>query len=245
MTKKFRQLGATVGLLLLMVLLLISVYTYVLYQNFSRNMLEAALTRDTTCADAIHRLVSDEFTREDFDDPAIWSDMTSPRYLELQKTLNQLRTLNSTRYLYTAKLGEDGQPVYLIDGLDLGAEDFAYPGTRIEEEMAPYIQTALSGEPVYSRDVVDTTWGPIFTACYPVKDENGQVMGALCVEIAMNTTYQFLKRSSQTTVSVALASGMVAALLSMSIYLYLRWQRMAEARQQVLLKMGVLSGPPW
>lgn len=161
MTKKFRQLGATVGLLLLMVLLLISVYTYVLYQNFSRNMLEAALTRDTTCADAIHRLVSDEFTREDFDDPAIWSDMTSPRYLELQKTLNQLRTLNSTRYLYTAKLGEDGQPVYLIDGLDLGAEDFAYPGTRIEEEMAPYIQTALSGEPVYSRDVVDTTWGPI------------------------------------------------------------------------------------
>jgi uncharacterized protein (UPF0333 family) len=48
MTKKFRQLGATVGLLLLMVLLLISVYTYVLYQNFSRNMLEAALTRDTT-----------------------------------------------------------------------------------------------------------------------------------------------------------------------------------------------------
>ena len=241
MTKKFRQLGATMGLLLLMVLLLISVYTYVLYQNFSRNMLEAVLTRDTTCADAIHRLVSDEFTREDFDDPAVWSDMTSPRYLELQKTLNQLRTLNSTRYLYTAKLGEDGQPVYLIDGLDLGAEDFAYPGTRIEEEMAPYIQTALSGEPVYSRDVVDTTWGPIFTACYPVKDEDGQVMGALCVEIAMNTTYQFLKRSSQTTVSVALTSGMVAALLSMSIYLYLRWQRMAEARQQVLLQNAVVA----
>ena len=241
MTKKFRQLGATMGLLLLMVLLLISVYTNVLYQNFSRNMLEAVLTRDTTCADAIHRLVSDELTREDFDDPAVWNDMTSPRYLELQKTLNQLRTLNSTRYLYTAKLGKDGQPVYLIDGLDLGAEDFAYPGTRIEEEMAPYIQTALSGEAVYSRDVVDTTWGPIFTACYPVKDENGQVMGALCVEIGMDTTYQFLKRSSQTTVSVALAGGMVAVLLSMSIYLYLRWQRMAEARQQVLLQDAVVA----
>ena len=177
--------------------------------RISSDMLEAALTRDTTCADAIHRLASDEFTREDFDDPAVWSDMTSPRYLELQKTLNQLRTLNSTRYLYTAKLGEDGQPVYLIDGLDLGAEDFAYPGTRIEEEMAPYIQTALSGEAMYSHDVVDTTWGPIFTACYPVKDENGQVMGALCVEIAMDTTYQFLKRSSQTTVSVALTLSLI------------------------------------
>ena len=57
----------------------------------------------------------------------------------------------------------------------------------------------------------------------------------------MNTTYQFLKRSSQTTVSVALTSGMVAALLSMSIYLYLRWQRMAEARQQVLLQNAVVA----
>lgn len=107
--------------------------------------------------------------------------------------------------------------------------------------MAPYLQTALSGETVYSRDVVDTTWGPIFTVCYPVKDENGQVMGALCVEIGMDTTYQFLKRSSQTTVSVALTSGMVAVLLSMSIYLYLRWQRMAEARQQVLLQDAVVA----
>ena len=73
------------------------------------------------------------------------------------------------------------------------------------------------------------------------KKQMGQVMGALCVEIAMDTTYQFLKRSSQTTVSVALAGGMVAALLSMSIYLYLRWQRMAEARQQVLLQDAVVA----
>ena len=167
---------------------------------------------------------------EDFPVPA--------RYAHPVVLQRMIRVLREGR---AQSVGEDGQPVYLIDGLDLGAEDFAYPGTRIEEEMAPYIQTALSGEPVYSRDVVDTTWGPIFTACYPVKDENGQVMGALCVEIAMNTTYQFLKRSSQTTVSVALASGMVAALLSMSIYLYLRWQRMAEARQQVLLQNAVVA----
>ena len=111
-------------------------------------------------------------------------DMRRDTYQDMQSMLDNIRQIANVRYLYTAKLGEDGQPVYLIDGLDLGAEDFAYPGTRIEEEMAPYIQTALSGEPVYSRDVVDTTWGPIFTACYPVKDENGQVMGALCVEIA-------------------------------------------------------------
>ena len=38
---------------------------------------------------------------------------------------NELRTLNSTRYLYTAKRGNDGKLIYLIDGLDIDAEDFA------------------------------------------------------------------------------------------------------------------------
>ena len=180
------------GLLLLMVLLLISVYTNVLYQNFSRNMLEAVLTRDTTCADAIHRLVSDELTREDFDDPAVWNDMTSPRYLELQKdpqsaadpelhpvSLHRQAGGGRAACLPHRRSGSGGGGLCLPRHPHRGGDG------------PPYIQTALSGEAVYSRDVVDTTWGPIFTACYPVKDENGQVMGALCVEIGMDTTYQF------------------------------------------------------
>ena len=32
-------------------------------------------------------------------------------------------------YLYTAKKNEEGQFIYVIDGLDDGAEDFRYPGT--------------------------------------------------------------------------------------------------------------------
>ena len=36
-----------------------------------------------------------------------------------------------------------------------------YPGTYIEEEMIPYIESALSGETIYSQEIVDTTWGHI------------------------------------------------------------------------------------
>ena len=191
MTKKFRQLGATVGLLLLMVLLLISVYTYVLYQNFSRNMLEAALTRDTTCADAIHRLVSDEFTREDFDDPAIWSDMTSPRYLELQKTLNQLRTLNSTRYLYTAKFNDRGQPMYLVDGLPPNSSDFRSPGDLIEQDIVPMLNRCLSGELIESDGVLNTEWGAIFLTCMPAYTiGEAEPIGAVVMEFNADVIYK-------------------------------------------------------
>ena len=49
--------------------------------------------------------------------------MKLERYQELQKSLNELRSLNSTRYLYTAKRDADGRLIYLVDGLDLLAED--------------------------------------------------------------------------------------------------------------------------
>lgn len=68
-------------------------------------------------------------------------------------------------------MGADGRPIYLIDGLDLDAKDFAYPGTYIEKEMVPYIEAALAGETVYSQEIVDTAWGHIFTACYPVRED--------------------------------------------------------------------------
>ena len=56
----------------------------------------------------------------------------------------------------------------MVDGLDSDADDVRHPGDYIEEEMVPYIDRATSGENVYSQDIIDTTWGPIFTACYPV-----------------------------------------------------------------------------
>ena len=42
------------------------------------------------------------------------------------------------------------------------------------------------GETVYSQDIVDTTWGPIFTACYPItanRDGTGEIVGAFCIEM--------------------------------------------------------------
>lgn len=71
--------------------------------------------------------------------------------------------------------------------MDPDANDVRHPGDYIEEEMVPYIDRALSGgETVYSQDIVDTTWGPIFTACYPITanlDGTEEIVGAFCIEM--------------------------------------------------------------
>ena len=45
----------------------------------------------------------------------------------------------------------------MVDGLDSDADDVRHPGDYIEEEMIPYIDKAISGENVYSQDIIDTT----------------------------------------------------------------------------------------
>ena len=240
MNKK-RRLGITIIFILLAVVLLISVYTVILQNGYCRNTEEAAVAWDTQCADAIHRHVSGKFTRKDFETITSMEDMQSDRYQELQRELNELRTLNATRYLYTAKRGDDGRLIYLIDGLDLGAEDFAYPGTYIEEEMIPYIDAALAGQTIYSKEIVDTTWGHIFTACYPVmaQDGTGEIIGALCMEMDMENTYVFIEQNNRATFRTACAAVLVAVLLAVGTYFMLRRQRERDLEQQEALRRAM------
>ena len=231
--KKRHHVGNFV-LLFLTAVLFIAVYTYILQRNYSQNTLDAAVERDIACSDAIHKVVSNRFTQEDFLEINTREDMDSSRYKQLQESLNELRTLNSTRYLYTAKRGADGKLIYLIDGLDLGADDFAYPGTYIEEEMIPYIESALSGETIYSQEIVDTTWGHIFTACYPVRANggSGDIIGALCMEIDMESSYRFLEKSNQSSIGVASFAILVAVLTMISWYLAYQKQKEKDRIQQ-------------
>lgn len=183
------------------------------------------------------------FTRDDFTDINTVDDMSSERYQTLQTTLNQIRSLNSTRYLYTAKSNSEGKLIYLVDGLDLDTSDFAYPGTYIKDEMIPYINSTLSGKTIYSQETIDTTWGHIFTACYPVKatDGSNEIIGALCIEMDMESAYTFLSKSSRNSLQIAIAAAIVALLLLVCVYHILQNQRAKDREQQMLLRKSAAA----
>ncbi|WP_253288446.1 hybrid sensor histidine kinase/response regulator [Blautia sp. MSJ-19] len=196
------------------------------------------MDRNKTCSDAIHKLVSNKFTRDDFENITKSEDMQTERYRELQQSLNEIRSLNSTRYLYTAKRGDDGRIIYLIDGLDLDADDFAYPGTYVEEEVVPYIEDALKGKTTFSQNILDTTWGHIFTACYPViaSDGSDDIIGALCMEIDMEDTYVVVEKNRVTTVAAAYVAVAILFLLGIVTYFALHRFNEKEVERQELLQ---------
>lgn len=64
--------------------------------------------------------------------------------------MNEIRTLNSTRYIYTATRNEDGRLIYVVDGLDPSAGDVRHPGDPIEKEMVPYIEKHFLENSIFS-----------------------------------------------------------------------------------------------
>ena len=82
----------------------------------------------------------------------------------------------------------------------------------------PYIDAALLGKTIYSQEIVDTTWGHIFTACYPVKDASGEIIGALCMEMDMEQTYTILADSNGRTYTMAITAVIVLLLIGIAAY---------------------------
>ena len=222
----------------LLIILVIVLYTFILQSSYTKTALETEITRDTASADAVHKLVDGRIGKEDFDQIKDQSDEKKQLYKDISSYFNEIRTLNSTRYIYTAKKNEEGKLVYVVDGLDPDADDVRHPGDYIEEEMVPYIDRAISGENVYSQDIIDTTWGPIFTACYPVSanhDGTGEIIGAFCIEMDMQSAYGMVEKTNHISIICGLVAGAVLLLICLYTYYVYQKSKAEEQKQKQLL----------
>ena len=217
----------------LLTIFVIALYTFILQSSYTKTALETEITRDTASADAVHKLVDGRIGKEDFDQIKDQSDEKKQLYKDISSYFNEIRTQNSTRYIYTAKKNEEGKLVYVVDGLDPDADDVSHPGDYIEEEMVPYIDRAISGENVYSHNIIDTTWGPIFTACYPVSanlDGTGEIIGAFCIEMDMQSAYGMVEKTNHISIICGLVAG--AVLTFNLIYIPIMFTRKSKAEEQ-------------
>ena len=114
-------------LIVLLASLFVSVYTFILQKTTNENTLNNTIEENSRRTDAMYEGVQKFLIKEDFSEINDKSDMESEQYVTLQGHLNEIRSMNSTRYFYTAKRNSEGKLIYLVDGLDYGTDDFAYP----------------------------------------------------------------------------------------------------------------------
>lgn len=169
-------------------------------------------------------------------------DMESSVYKDLQERLDTVCAATAARYLYTANISADGTYVYAVDGLPVDAKDFAKPGTPIEKELFEYMEKSLNGESAVSNDFMDTEWGTVCTAYFPISDEESGVYGVLCMEFDMEQQRQELYKRFIIFSAAALLVSMVLSTLVTVFYVRLKKssEEVRNARDEVDRRLRII-----
>lgn len=107
----------------------------------------------------------------------------------MKEKLKEVKASTNVRYLYTAQRNENGEYVYLVDGLPSDSADFRNPGDKIEQEIIPELQAALNDKIILPNQIKNTEWGPIFISYFPIH-ENDKVVGVLGIEFDASHQYR-------------------------------------------------------
>lgn len=140
-------------------------------------------------------------------------DMESDGYAEVHGFLNDARMISGTKYLYTAIRNDDGDLIYHIDGLDFDDEDFRNVGDLIEEDFQEPLITALEGEIVMPDDILNTEWGDVFVAYYPLHNEEGETVAVVGIEFPADSQYQSFQSIRTYTIFLIIVVCIIAGLV--------------------------------
>lgn len=145
------------------------------------------------------------------------TDMDDPSYLAMQTSLEGVKSSTGARYLYTAKRTDNGTFIYVVDGLPFESDDFRAPGDPIEKEIISEMNRALAGEVVYPNDIMDTGWGYVFVAYYPIHVDD-EVIGVVGIEFDAQRQFETFQIVRMGTLLIALVFLLVAIVVARAVF---------------------------
>lgn len=193
MDKKLKKAKKVSNRVDVQVILIVSVYTF--FTLFFTSHIYWKYTFEMMMLTLIERVETVTETVESAVDPLSFyningkEDMDTELYQSTKQLLFDLKNASHLMYLYTAKINDEGDFVYVVDGLEENL-DFRYPNDLIEDEIMAKMRRALDNEHVYPEKFLETEWGYIFIAYLPFHNEAGEVIGVVGLEFDASESYQ-------------------------------------------------------
>lgn len=165
-------------LFLIIVLLLTTLLTAILYNQTSSLLMKEATDRAYNAAEKASKLIDiDEFTKI-----KTIEDEATPAYIKTREELIKVREISDAKYIYTMRKTDEGDFMYVVDGSS--DEDFSHVGET--EESAPEYERAWSGEAYTDNNIFqDEKWGAILSVYYPLKNDDGTVVGIIGIDYSV------------------------------------------------------------
>lgn len=203
------------------VMLLMTIFTFFattitsyVYWAFAYDVMIDSLKERTY---AIYDAVEKELSTETFTNITTPEDMDNHLYVESKDLLMMLKNASGVIYLYTAKENDNGEFIYVIDGLE-DHLDFRFPGDFIEEDIVPKMYKALDNEYVFPEQILNTDWGDIFVSYLPFHNEKGEVIGVLGIEFDASNTYNTYITLQRFRPIIILAFVILSAITSLYMF---------------------------
>ena len=176
--KKRHRLSTRITLILsIAIILLLVVSLQIQYTNsreavqktLGNNAIQTAKTIATYIEESDLRKVKENLKEDD-------------TYWEIRELLNDLREHNGVLYAYTLGVNDQGEPIFLVDGMPLdNTEDVGVVGDNSTVDKDVIEQAEKTGE-AYTG-IVDTEYGSYITGIIPLKDDSGVTYAYLGIDI--------------------------------------------------------------
>lgn len=133
-------------------------------------------------------------------------DEKTRAYIQMRENLEYIRQISGAKYLYTMRKTNDGKFMYVVDGSPI--EDISHLGDT--EETTPWYEKTWSGEPYVDEKIhQDEGWGSFISSYYPLKDNQGKVVGFIGVDYDVETVYQGLNEFKVTSIIILLVFAVI------------------------------------
>lgn len=145
-------------------------------------------------------------------------------YKQLRLELNNFKTTNNLKFLYTMaerKKGDAMEYYYVVDGAPLNAAegDFSKLG-EVEEKPFSGLHKVFEEQKVQLGDLTkENTYGATVSAFVPIKDANGKMIGVVGADFDAEPIYQLLANNRKKSM---LIGGAILLLSILIIYLFAR-----------------------
>ncbi len=193
-------------LFLIIVLILTSLLTIILYNQTSSMLLKEEADRAYTTAERASKLIdANEFIKLE-----TIEDENAPSYIKMREDLINIRELSGAKYVYTMRKTDEGDFMYVVDGSS--DEDLSHIGDT-EESLPEYEQT-WSGEAFTDSEIfIDEKWGSLISTYFPIKNDAGIVVGFVGVDYSVESAQNGLSAFRTTCIIIM---GIFAAIILIS-----------------------------
>ncbi len=147
---------------------------------------------------------------------AVIQNMSSedPIYIETQKTMNEVRRINGMKYLYTM-YEKAGKYYYLIDGMDINADDFSALGDEETEGISDSLKRAFAGTAVKGDFDFTKEFGWTFSSYLPIKNSDGVVIAIMGADFDATSANKALVGSINTLILICIVMIFLGSIVSM------------------------------